>query len=340
MNRLPVSSASPIRPPCRATAQRAIASPSPVPPPPAAAGAAAVEAVEDPVPVGRCDARAVVGDLQVQAVRAGPRGHPHGAAGRAVPRGVVEQVGEHLVQPGAVGPGHGLRRRHVDREPDVAPGHRGLRHRRLEHLGHRDVTAVQRLGAGVDPGQVQQLAHQPAEPLGLRQRDLQGGRVRVGHAVDQVLQDRVQRRDRRPQLVADVRDELAPVAVGGLEVGGHPVEGAGQLADLVPRGVGHPAAVVATSHGARGGRHRAQRRGHAAGQHLGDAECQQHGHRERVPRAPVEVDQAVPDEERRHGHRDDDQHAELGLDRAQRVERARGAPSSHPPRSRCRARCG
>ena len=88
--------------------------------------------------------------------------------------------------------------------------------------------------AGVEPGQVEQLGDQPAEPLGLVERGAQRGGVGRRHPVHDVLQQRLQGRDRCPQLVRDVRDQLTPGPVDLGEVGGHPVEGAGQLADLVP----------------------------------------------------------------------------------------------------------
>ena len=77
------------------------------------------------------------------------------------------------------------------------------------------------------------VGDQPAEPFGLGQGRTQRRGIGVGDAVDDVLQQRLQRGDRRAQLVRDVRDQLAPRAVGGGQVGGHRVERAGQLADLV-----------------------------------------------------------------------------------------------------------
>ena len=67
-----------------------------------------------------------------------------------------------------------------------------------------------------------------------------------------------------------LRDEPAPVLVGGAEIGGHLVERRCQLPDFVARGRAHPAAVVAARHGAGGGRHLPQRGRHAVREELGE----------------------------------------------------------------------
>ena len=54
--------------------------------------------------------------------------------------------------------------------------------------------------------------------------------------------------DRGAQLVRDVGDQVAPLPVHRLQVGGHRVERPGQLADLVVRRGGDPAGVVAGRH--------------------------------------------------------------------------------------------
>ena len=61
------------------------------------------EPFEDPVAIGCGHPRTVVGDLELPSVRRACSAHPHGAAGRAVPGGVVEQVAHQLVQPRGVG---------------------------------------------------------------------------------------------------------------------------------------------------------------------------------------------------------------------------------------------
>ena len=128
----------------------------------------------------------------------------------------------------------------------------------------------QRQRAALQPRQVEQLLDEPAEPLGLAQRRAQRGGIGRLDAVDEVLQQRLQRADRRAQLVRDVGDEVAAHAVDVGQLGGHRVERAGQLADLVARGRAHAPAVVAARHRGRRGRHLAQRRGHPARQELHD----------------------------------------------------------------------
>ena len=115
------------------------------------------------------------------------------------------------------------------------------------------------------------------------------------------------------------------------EVLGHQVEGRGQLADLVVAGRPDPSAVVAPRHRDGRGGHLAQRRGHAAGQHLGDDQGEDDRQRQRVARGQSGV-QAPPDGEGADRRGRPDQDAELGLDRGERVQRAqvahlgRGAP--------------
>ena len=61
-------------------------------------------------------------------------------------------------------------------------------------------------------------------------------RVGLLHAVEQVLQVRAERRDRRLELVRDVRDAGRDADCSrSLELGAHPVEGGRELADLVAR---------------------------------------------------------------------------------------------------------
>jgi hypothetical protein len=55
--------------------------------------------------------------------------------------------------------------------------------------------------------------------------------------------------------VGDVRDEVAAQAIGLRELGGHAVERARQLADLVVRRHRHLTAVLAGGHRARYGGH-------------------------------------------------------------------------------------
>ena len=105
----------------------------------------------------------------------------------------------------------------------------------LEHRLDLERAPVERHAAGLEPGEVEQLLHQPTEPFDLRQHRAQ--RLGVGglDAVDQVLEDRLQRGDRCAQLVADVGDEIAAHAIGLGELGRHLVERTRERADLVAR---------------------------------------------------------------------------------------------------------
>jgi hypothetical protein len=153
-------------------------------------------------------------------------------------------------------------------------------------------------------------------------------RLAIGllHPVDQVFERRLQAAYGRAQLVRDVGDQLAshPVDLG--ELGGHRVERARELPDLVARRGCNAPLVVAACHRPAGGCHLAQRRGHPARQHL--------DHRKRERRRRQRTDHprhagAHPHRGRNRSHSDgrNDHHAELELDRRQPVEWPHGSPS-------------
>ena len=189
----------------------------------------------------------------------------------SVPDGVVEQVDDQLAQPGPVGP-HGQPIGDVDGEADGPAGGHQLGDGLVQQRGHVDVGQPQRRDAGVDPRQLEEVADQVAQPPGLAHRRLEVGLVGGDDTVGQVLQDRGQPGERRTQLVGHRGDQGALLLVDGVELGGHLVERAGQLAHLVGRLGPHPAAVVTAGHPPRRLRHLAQGRGHADGEQLGDAQ--------------------------------------------------------------------
>ena len=192
---------------------------------------------------------------------------------------------------------------------------------------HREALGRQRDRPGLQPREVEQLLDEPPEPLGLGECDLDRLRVGGRDAVGEVLEHRPQRADRRPQLVRDVGDEVAAHPLDVREVGGHRVEGARELADLVARAGGDAALVVAARHRRGRRRHLAQRRGHAAGEALDEREPDHDRDHDAQPeRQPELVAEREDHDRRRHGG--DDHHAELGLDRAKRVERPHAAASS------------
>ena len=235
----PSGSTKRMEPPCRSVTQRAMASPRPVPPPPSVA-VRVPKRLEDALPVGGRDPGALVVHLEDEAVAAAYGGHEHRAARGTVPRGVVEEVGHELAQPRGVGADHEVGRLDTDLVDHGAPQQACLGDGVLEQRQHRDGGRVEGRLAGVDPREVEQVLDETAGPLGLVEGGPEGGGVVGPDAVDDVLEHRAEPGQRGAQLVADVGDELTTLAVDGVEVARHRVEGAGELADLVARGVGRP----------------------------------------------------------------------------------------------------
>ena len=91
-------------------------------------------------------------------------------------------------------------------------------------------------GGGLGGGQGLQVADHPGQPQHLvpQRRQLLLGRL--GHAVQQRLVAGLQDRDRRPQLVRDVGDQVAAELLLPVQGVGHQVEGGRQLADLAGGG--------------------------------------------------------------------------------------------------------
>jgi hypothetical protein len=103
--------------------------------------------------------------------------------------------------------------------------------------------------ARLESTEVEDALHELAEPLDLGQRR---GRVLgiVGlDAVDDVLESGAQRGEGGAQLVGHVRDQRPALPIDLGQLGAHPVEGAGQLADLVAGGDGDRMGEVAVRHG-------------------------------------------------------------------------------------------
>ena len=169
-------------------------------------------------------------------------------------------------------------------------------------------------------------SHELAEPLDLAEEVLEHGRVGRLDAVDEVLELRAQRADRRPQLVGRVRDQVAAHALDLLELGGHRVERARELADLVARGGGDAPAVVALRHRAGRGDHLAQRERHPVREQLHHRERQHGGDEARSERRARRARSPSSDDDDRHRDRGDDDDAELQLDRAEAVERSHRNP--------------
>ena len=238
------------------------------------------EPLEDTLAVLRRDPGPVVGHLEPNRVPGPPGPDAHHPALGAVPHGVVQQVGQQLVQPRAV---------RVDDETwrldAYVEGHRAhpglcLGDRVTDQGSDRHRAAVQRDHARVDAREVEEVADQAAQSLGLVECHPDRRGVRLGHSVVEVLEHGDQRGQRRTQLVRDARHEVAALAVHGGEVGGHPVERPGQLAHLVGGGRLDAYVVVARGHPSCRLRHLAQGRGHPDGEQLRDAEREEHGDRD------------------------------------------------------------
>ena len=226
------------------------------------------EAVEDPGrPVCR-NPRSLVGDLEHPSLGVedpGPDGD--GATDRAVPDGVVQEVGKHL------GEAVGVRldeeavlttRTGLAAAPTILTDHgdeadpplvgatgRGFRDSLRDEPPHVDGRERQRLDAAVDPAEVEEVGHEVAEALGLGERGAERGVVGRHDAVDEVLEQRLLGGQGRAQLVGHRGDELTTLLVRRGEVGRHGVEGPRQLAHLVGRRGRDPARVVTRRHRAR-----------------------------------------------------------------------------------------
>ena len=94
---------------------------------------------------------------------------------------------------------------------------------------------VERHGARLELRELEQLLDEPAEPLDLPERGLQRRALDGLDPVDEVLEQGPERADGGAELVGDVRDEVLAHPVHLFELGGHGVEGARELADLVAR---------------------------------------------------------------------------------------------------------
>ena len=178
-----------------------------------------VELVEHPLPLRARDAGAVVDHPQLDGVAGLAGGHLDGAGG-GVAAGVVEQVGQHLVEADRVDQHRGqlLGHVHVDPLPGGGPG---PAHHRAHHLGDRalDQPRVQR--PGLDAGHVEQVVDQPGEPVGL---GVDGGQelVPLGVApadlpVEQARGRRLDRGQRGAQVVGDRVEQGGAQPVGLLQ---------------------------------------------------------------------------------------------------------------------------
>ena len=203
----------------------------------AAARVAAVEALEDLDRCGLGDARAVVLDAERDAVAVPARAHEHVRARRRVAQGVLDERAADLEDPLLVAEARGAA---VDAVPrQLVPRPLGVRAELLEQelgdLGEVDRIAVDTQAAGVEAGEVEQLAgelRQPIDLLAHAPEELAPGRV-VELLLDEQLEMAAEREKRRPELVRGVGDELAAGVLEAREALAHAVERTRELAELV-----------------------------------------------------------------------------------------------------------
>lgn len=186
----------------------------------------AVEALEDALLVLVGDADALVGHGDLDELSAG-RGHPaggyaHPGAGRGVVHGVLDEVAEGGGELAAVAPdpqvggtagGHG----DLLGAGLVAAAVDGLR----DELVDADGLGVLQRVVVLDPGEVDELLDQIGEPGRLYLHAAREARHRLGvvMGVHDGLGEEGQRADRRLELMADVRDEVAPYRLDAAGLG-------------------------------------------------------------------------------------------------------------------------
>ena len=288
------------------------------------------EAVEEALgPLGG-EPGALVGDGERPLVAVGACGHRHGAAGRAVPDRVVEEVGGDLGEAGPVAGDGEVGGLDVGDDGDVPAVEGGLARGGVEELG--DVDGGRREGdAAVGAGEVEQVGDERAEAFGLGEGVAEGGVGGCGDAVDEVFEQGTLGAERGAQLVGDGRDEPAAAFLALLEVVGHRREGPRQRADLVAAARGDRGAVVTAGHPlgrlghlAKGGRHPGRE---PAGDDEGDADRR----RQPEPQRDAGVGADRPDDRGDEDARADEDR-QAGADRGQADERLgaahRSAPSS------------
>ena len=103
------------------------------------------------------------------------------------------------------------------------------------------------------------------------------GLVGDDHAVPERLEIALQVRQRGPQLVGGVGDEVAPHPLLLLEAGRHLVERIGERGDLLRAFAGHARRVVALGDPARRGPDLAERPGEHPAHHERDADARERG---------------------------------------------------------------
>ncbi len=205
---------------------------------------AAPVAVEDPWQVGRRDAGAVVSDPQHRVGAVPAHRDLDLVTGPAVPGAVGQQVADHLVEASGVG-------QHDDgdevdgADPDPGGAQLGCPGRELLADDLRQVGAARFGGRHVvGSGKDAEVGDDPSQPEGLVVQAGQGGGIRLHQPVTQLLQPRLERGERGPQLMGDVRRHLATSLSGALHRVCRFVEAPCEVTQLTRAQVGRPDGVV------------------------------------------------------------------------------------------------
>ena len=202
-------------PPWLAATCLTIARPSPVPPvAPRPGGVDAVEPFEDALLVGHGDALALVGDRQLDDVAVDrSHGHRDARVGLGVGDRVAHEVADGGHEQGAVPPDRAVARGHQgDLDGLVLGGQPGPVDGVLSSLRQVDGVRLAERGGDLQPGQVDDLLHEPGQPGRLHLHPLgePGHRLRVVVGVEDRLGQQGQPADGGLQLVRHVGDEVAP----------------------------------------------------------------------------------------------------------------------------------
>ena len=171
------------------------------------------------------------------AVAVPARADEHVRAGRRVAKGVLDERAADLEDPLLVAEARGAAVDAVPREVVSRPlGARvELLEQELRDLGEVDRVAVDPEAAGVETGEVEQLAgelRQAIDLLAHAPEELAPGRL-VEILLDEQLEMAAEREERRPELVRGVGDELTARMLEPGEALAHAVERARELAELV-----------------------------------------------------------------------------------------------------------
>ena len=250
----PDAGSSQIRPPCASTIARAMARPRPAPAPVRARGVAAPEErLEHPRLRGGGDARAGVGDLDLQLLASGSAStitSPSAGVWRIALWSRLNST--RCRRSGSADTGE---RSSGTAAPHVDAAGLGLRAQGVDDLAdeHGEAHPLRRPGdvAGLEPGQVEEIvdeAAQPAQvPVHALERDASLG-VR-DDLLAQGVGEQAQRGDRRAQIVRDRGQQRAAGLLLGGQAPGHRGRRAGHRAQLVGAAGDHAHVALPAAHG-------------------------------------------------------------------------------------------